>query len=88
MLIWKVIIKKKEENHMQCSVCKRNMTTKDGTTLVGVSIQISARDDEFFEHIAEVYPEFSTPFRADICYVCWLKSLGVNICKLEALNEQ
>jgi len=70
---------------MRCSVCNREMTLADGsiTSIVGISIEIRGTEDTFAKQLAEIYPELPNGYRIDVCYVCWIKSLGVQIDKKE-----
>lgn len=55
-----------------CSQCGRDMKG-----LIGLSISIAAlKDDDKF---SEVYPEITRPYHVDLCWVCWLRSMHLEI---------
>ena len=58
---------------LPCSACSRDMHDKE-TNAVFIAVQIGWPDSPAFKRI---YPELHTPNRVNICYVCWLKSLGM-----------
>lgn len=65
---------------MICDVCGRSMTTKDGTTLIGVSISLGYEGNSKWKRkVKKIYPEIDLNKSYNICYVCWLKSLGIKL---------
>ncbi len=62
-----------------CDVCQRVMGTEIIGSIVGMQIEVSATDESFNAELRKVYPELSFPLDVKICYVCWLKSLGVKL---------
>lgn len=67
---------------MECSVCGRRMTSKDGgVTLIGISISINKYVYDNRD-ASEIYPELfvgKDSVDYNVCYVCWLRSLGVKV---------
>jgi len=61
---------------MRCAICKRNMMTPDGCLLIGFSFEIREPVTDDFKRI---YPELPTGTRFDICMVCWLRKMGMEI---------
>jgi len=58
-----------------CSACGRSMVDAHTQTFaIGCELQITPADADAFKRI---YPELTVPMTVSICYVCWLKSLGV-----------
>jgi len=64
-----------------CSVCGRNLTSKDGGSFIGLVISVTTTTvaEQWASQFQEVYPELKIPLNVNICYVCWLKSLGVKV---------
>ena len=60
----------------KCDVCNEELTdVEKNTTIIGVLFNISKLDKDHSEtkRIKEIFGK--TEF--NICYVCWLKSLGI-----------
>ena len=64
---------------MNCNVCGRNMVGKDGTEITGISIKLEGSDEVGKKRITEIYPEFPDGIFINVCFVCWIKSLGIKI---------
>ena len=65
-----------------CSVCDRNMTDSQGRTIIGVSISLGSNFPGRAEGdpgLSEIYPEIEQNKIYNICFVCWLRSLGVKV---------
>lgn len=57
-----------------CFICGRDMhDDESGNQFIGLSIDLRVEHLSGFER---VYPELKD-FHVDVCYVCWLKSVGV-----------
>ena len=62
---------------INCDSCGRSMTYK-GLSMIGVSYsapQIS--DERSREAMAHIYPELKSGETFNICWICWLGSMGV-----------
>ena len=57
---------------LPCSACSREMHD-EATNSVFVAVHITTSQHPAFKR---TYPEINSPI-INICYVCWLKSLGV-----------
>lgn len=72
-----------------CSVCQRSMRdVESNSSVVGLHISVQDTSDEsayqeashkFSEAFHRIYPELALPLNIVVCYVCWLKSLGVEL---------
>lgn len=63
---------------MNCSACGRNITAKSGGNIIGLSILVSNESTpSFVAEFKEIYPELELPLIVDVCYACWIKSLGI-----------
>lgn len=63
-----------------CDSCHRKMSDDDGeNALIGIALYLRGDTDEAKEHIARLYPELDQEHNYQICWVCWLHSLGVKI---------
>lgn len=61
-----------------CDVCGINMTDDDGISYIGfeLNIKLPKGSGKVHHEVCRVLDTFGkTHFR--ICYVCWLKSLGI-----------
>lgn len=65
-------MKKAKQEKLYCDVCKRCMTYKNAS-VIGVSISFDG------EIVKKIYPEIKTKKTYLICYICWLRSLGIKI---------
>lgn len=60
---------------MNCDKCGRSMTTKSGTSVVGMSLTVSDAPSTNGE-VQELYPELTLPFNWQVCWVCLAEMLG------------
>ena len=61
-----------------CSSCGHSMTDPiTGISVIGIH----------FDAISRIYPELPLPFKIMICYICWVKSLGVNVAQLAEMHK-
>lgn len=67
----KAEIREKDSQPQYCDVCGINMTDKE-CTVIGTNISIQG-DHKEIRRVKNAFGK--TDFK--ICYVCWLKSLGV-----------
>lgn len=58
---------------LPCTACGRDLYDKETNSLY-IAVQIGWPAAPAFQRI---YPELRAPNRVNICYVCWLRSLGV-----------
>lgn len=67
----------------KCAACRRAMCDPDARrSWVGVSVQLTVNGDNDNEEAASfrrIYPELQCPLAVSVCWVCWLKSMGVPI---------
>ena len=69
-----------EEAHkMNCDVCGRNMTSKCGNNIVGISVDLSGFSEEMKIAMKEVYPEIKLDKSYNVCDVCWFRSFGLKL---------
>jgi hypothetical protein len=75
--------KKKSSTKAYCDVCGRCVTvTREGEVslnLFGISLT-PPKDVVSEEKIRKIYPEFKSEYSLReyrVCWVCWLKSLGI-----------
>ena len=61
-----------------CAACEKCMTPENGASMIGVSLQIYGDEDEKFnEFLQKQLGKFKINHTYNICYECWLTSLGV-----------
>jgi hypothetical protein len=61
-----------------CSKCDKPMTDEHGTTVVGVSISVTAEEGALPEKVAFVKKQlgkYALNHDYEFCYECWLDSL-------------
>lgn len=74
-----------------CSVCGRDMVDHEtGSSMNGAFCSVAVVNDgpelaDFGAAFRRIYPDLPFPLQVAVCYVCWLKSLGLD---LAALNVQ
>jgi hypothetical protein len=67
-----------------CDVCNRNMTYR-GTSYIGISLSIGEKkpttklEKENIGAYKKLFPEIEIGKSYQVCWVCWLKSLGIKL---------
>jgi len=69
---------------MNCSICDQNMTDPHGTTHIAYRIDMAILDDAINWKDIEWWKKYMAPYSLkgtgfNICWPCWLKSLGAPI---------
>ncbi len=64
---------------MTCDACGRSMELSSGANVVGVNIELNWKDSD--EISREEFAEFFSPYEIgknyNVCFPCWMKSLGI-----------
>ncbi len=64
---------------MKCNACGRELE-EEGMSMIGTFIELTVENELAKKYMDAVYPELPRDgFKVSVCYVCWLKSLGVSL---------
>lgn len=62
---------------LKCHKCQREMQSKDGTAIVGLSLKLWADGEDARRRWEELYPMLDIPLEINLCMICYLATLGI-----------